>query len=129
MNSRGMQFSGGIGKEMSNLIVDGTTSVDMFGYDLARFPNAKHLSDPDWVHQTTHESEVRSYWIGYPTRQRFAGRNVRKSPLWEDCLRAGAFFGQCGGQWEVPKFYLPDYKQELQLQDYDWLVGLSHTID
>ena len=31
-----------------------------------RFPEAKHVSDEEWLRQSVHESEVRSYWIGYP---------------------------------------------------------------
>ena len=37
MNSRGIQFSGGVGREMANLVVDGAPSLDMFAYDIARF--------------------------------------------------------------------------------------------
>ena len=38
---------------------------------------------------------------------KMAGRNFRKSPLWDACSRRGAFFGLGGGHWEVPKFYVP----------------------
>ena len=62
---------------MANLVADGATSVDMFAYDIARFPEARHVSDEEWLHQSVHESEVRTYWIGYPGRQKMAGRNVR----------------------------------------------------
>ena len=76
-------------------------------YHSTRFPEARHVSDEEWLRQSVHESEVRSYWIGYPGRQKMAGRDVRKSPLWDACSRKGAFFGVGGGHWEVPKFYLP----------------------
>ena len=76
-------------------------------YHSTRFPEARHVSDEEWLRQSVHESEVRSYWIGYPGRQKMAGRDVRKSPLWDACSRKGAFFGLGGGHWEVPKFYMP----------------------
>ena len=79
-----------------------------------RFPDAKHISDEDWLHQSVHESEVRSYWIGYPGLQKMAGRNVRKSPLWDTSSKRGAFFGLGGGHWEVPKFYMPGTTMPVQ---------------
>ena len=36
MSSRGIQLSGGMGREMANLIVNGYTEVDMFTYDINR---------------------------------------------------------------------------------------------
>ena len=37
MCSRGIQLSGGMGREMANLIVSGCTDVDMFSYDINRY--------------------------------------------------------------------------------------------
>ena len=37
MCSRGIQLSGGMGREMANLIVSGCTEVDMFSYDINRY--------------------------------------------------------------------------------------------
>ena len=51
-------------------------------------------------------------------RQKLAGRNVRKSPLWDKCSAKGAFFGLGGGHWEVPKFYMPG--SDMPVKDYDW---------
>ena len=36
MNSRGVQFCGGVGRQMADLVVDGAPSLDMFAYDIAR---------------------------------------------------------------------------------------------
>ena len=36
MNSRGIQFCGGVGRQMADLVVDGAPSLDMFAYDIAR---------------------------------------------------------------------------------------------
>ena len=36
MSSRGIQLSGGMGREMANLIVSGCTSEDMFSYNINR---------------------------------------------------------------------------------------------
>ena len=33
----GIMLAGGSGRELANMVVDGTTSVDMFGFDANRF--------------------------------------------------------------------------------------------
>ena len=57
MNSRGVQLSGGIGKEMANLIVDGVTEVDLFGYNINRFQDA-YITNQQWQEESTHEAIV-----------------------------------------------------------------------
>ena len=57
MNSRGIQLSGGFGKEMSNLIVDGVTSIDMSGYNISRF-HPSYIESEKWLDETIHESIV-----------------------------------------------------------------------
>ena len=58
LNSRGIQASGGYGKELANLISSGSTEIDMFSVDVARFQDS-YLSNQDWLDQGTHESGVR----------------------------------------------------------------------
>ena len=57
MNSRGIQLSGGVGKEMANLIVDGVTSIDMSGYSIRRFQDA-YINNEKWLDERTHEAIV-----------------------------------------------------------------------
>ena len=57
MNSRGIQLSGGVGKEMANLIVDGVTSVDMSGYNITRFQDS-YVRNKKWLDERTHEAIV-----------------------------------------------------------------------
>ena len=58
MNSRGIQYSGGLGLELSNLIVDGVTEIDMFALDIARFQNS-YIGKERWLKEGTHEAQVR----------------------------------------------------------------------
>ena len=62
MNSRGIQLSGGFGKEMSNLIVDGVTSIDMSGYNISRF-HPSYIDSEKWLDETIHESIVSCFDI------------------------------------------------------------------
>ena len=57
MNSRGIQLSGGVGKEMANLIVDGCTNIDMSGYSITRFQDA-YIKNEKWLDEYTHEAIV-----------------------------------------------------------------------
>ena len=33
----GIMLAGGCGREIANMVVEGTTSIDMFGYDVNRY--------------------------------------------------------------------------------------------
>jgi len=123
MNSRGIQLSGGMGNEMSKLLVKGTTSLNMAGYDIKRFHN-QLTNDHDWVRERTQERHVRVYWPPYPSQQPLAARNRFLSPLHTAMAERGAFFGESGG-WERPQFFLPEEK-DLNIEEYDW-YGYGET--
>ena len=76
MSSRGIQASGGMGREMAKLVSENVTDIDMFSYDLTRFQKF-YVGDDTWRKETVHEGEVRTYWCKVPTLQRLAGRNLR----------------------------------------------------
>ena len=58
MNSRGIQASGGLGREMATLVCEGRTDVDLFSHDISRFQDA-YVGDQRWQDEGTHEKEVR----------------------------------------------------------------------
>lgn len=124
MSSRGIQLSGGMGREMANLIVSRTTSVDMFTYDVNRFHKA-YIGDERWQKETIHESEVRTYWVKYPTLQKMAGRNIQASPFHSKLTDRGAFFGNVGA-FERPIFFLSEAAADLQVPAYDWYGHYGH---
>jgi len=124
MNSRGIQLSGGIGNQMAQLLVNGTTGLNMAGYDIKRFHN-KLSTDNDWVRERTQERHVRVYWPPYPSQQPLAARNRFLSPIHQDMAKRGAFFGEAGG-WERPQFFLPEEEKALKIEEYDW-YGYGET--
>ena len=105
MCSRGIQFSGGMGREMAHLITTGRTQVDMFNFDINRFDKSQ-VSEPGWVDESVHEAIERTYRVKYPTLQRMAGRNLRQSPLHPRLVQRGGFFGSSGSGFERPLFFL-----------------------
>ena len=123
MSSRGIQLSGGMGREMANLIISRRTSVDMFQYDVNRF-HQSYIGDQRWREEGVHEAEVRTYWVKYPTLQRMAGRNMYQSAFHEKLLKQGAFFGQAGGI-ERPIFFLKG-TVDLSVPNYDWYGYYGH---
>ncbi len=57
MNSRGIQASGGIGREMATLIDTGSSLVDMYNFDVTRFQDEVANSER-WLKEGTHETQV-----------------------------------------------------------------------
>ncbi len=124
MSSRGIQLSGGMGREMANLIVSGKPSIDMFMYDINRF-HSSYISNRRWQEETIHEGEVRTYWVKYPTLQRMAGRNLHHSPFHAQLMSQGAFFGSAGGI-ERPLFFLAQPGLNLSVPQYDFYGYYGH---
>ena len=65
-----IQFSGGIGREMANLIVDGAPSLDMFAYDIARYNRVVYATSMDPSPDSLRPVELSMY--------RGESRNLRK---------------------------------------------------
>ena len=69
-----MHVSGGLGFETANWITKGSPSVDMFGYDVKRFP-VSLVQNEQWLREKCHETMVRQLF-------RFTqGRNHRVAVL------------------------------------------------
>jgi len=122
MNSRGIQLSGGLGREMAELLVNRRTTLDLHNYDIKRFHN-KLKTNAVWEKQKTHEHHVKTYFVPYPTDQPLAARNMFRSPLHQTMAKSGAFFGVSAG-WERPQFYL---EEALEVLDYDWYGYYDNT--
>ena len=122
MNSRGIQLSGGLGRELAELIVNKRTNLDLHMYDVKRF-DSKLKKDPEWVKQKTHETHVKTYFVPYPTDQPLAARNMFVSPLHTNLAESGALFGVSAG-WERPQLFLTS---ENPVLGYDWYGYYGHT--
>jgi len=57
MNSAGIMYSGGFGRELANWVATGTTNADVFGFDIRRFHPDCARSD-EWLSQRSHETYV-----------------------------------------------------------------------
>ena len=78
MNSRGIQMSGGLGREMAELMVNKRTNFDMHKYDVKRFHSGLR-SDKSWVKSKTQERHVKTYHVPIPWDQPLAERDKIRS--------------------------------------------------
>lgn len=101
----GISAAGGVGRATAELIVNGSTSLDMYELDVSRFlglhNNRKFLRD------RVKEVPGMHYALQYPHHEFKTGRNLRMSPIYPKLRAAGAIFGQVMG-YERPSWFQLD---------------------
>lgn len=97
----GFSQSGGVGKLAAEWMVEGEPSLDMFGWDMARFG--------DWADRAFTKARVADQYahrfkIHFPGEERSAGRPARTRPAHGVQAGMGAVFGLNTG-WEHPLYF------------------------
>jgi dimethylglycine dehydrogenase len=97
----GFSQSGGVGKLAAEWMVEGEPSLDMFGWDMARFG--------DWAGRGFTKARVADQYahrfkIHFPGEERSAGRPARTRPAYDLQAGMGAVFGLNTG-WEHPLYF------------------------
>ncbi|RBI85648.1 dehydrogenase [Rhodosalinus halophilus] len=97
----GFSQNGGLGRLAAEWMVEGEPSLDLFGWDLARFG--------DWATKDFTKARVRDQYahrfaIHFPGEEREAGRPVRTRPAYGMQREMGAKFGLNYG-WEHPLYF------------------------
>jgi 4-methylaminobutanoate oxidase (formaldehyde-forming) len=100
--AHGLAGAGGIGKIMSEWIVDGRPEWDVWPLDLRRF--GRQYRSRDYTLARAYEALSEYYDIKYPGQERQAGRPLRISPVYQRHRELGAAFGEKGG-WERVNWY------------------------
>lgn len=95
MNSQGIIFAPGIGRELAAWILAGTPQFDASAVDARRF--SRHQDNRRYLHDRTREGLGRLYAMHWPNLQMSTGRNVRRSPLHHRVAALGAVFGEING--------------------------------
>ena len=103
--AHGIAGAGGMGGAMSEWIIDGEPSLDLWKMDLRRFGDAYRKRDYTLVR--TVEVYSTYYDIHYPNEERQAGRPLRLSPTYPRLTALGASFGEKSG-WERPNWFEPN---------------------
>ena len=104
MNSIGLQSAGGVGKVVAEWIRDGHPPVDLWEVDVRR--SMPFQINRKYLRARVSESLGLLYATHWPFRQFETARGVRKSPLHDRLLAAGACFGEAFG-WERANWYAP----------------------
>ena len=105
LNSIGIQSAGGLGKALSEWIVNGYPPLDLWGNDIRRmypFQGTQH-----YLQNRVTETLGLLYDNHYPYRQMETVRNVRHSPVHEKLKERNACFGEAAG-WERPNWFAPE---------------------
>ena len=105
LNSIGLQSAGGIGKVMTEWMRDGHPPADLWEVDVRR--NMPFQGNRKYLRERVSESLGLLYATHFPFRQYETARGVRKSPIHDRLVAAGACHGEAFG-WERPNWYAPE---------------------
>jgi dimethylglycine dehydrogenase len=100
----GFSQSGGLGRLAAEWIIDGEPTLDMFGWDLARFGT---WAGRDFTKARVRDQYTNRFKIHFPNEERPAGRPVRVRPAYEMQRAMGGVFGLNFG-WEHPLWFAAD---------------------
>ncbi len=128
LNSIGLQSAGGIGKVMSTWIRDGRPPLDLWEVDVRR--NMRFQGNRKYLRERVTESLGLLYATHWPYRQYDSARGVRRSPLYDRLVSAGACHGEAFG-WERPNWYAtdgvkPEYQYSYGRQNWFELSAQEH---
>ena len=105
-NSIGIQSAGGVGKVLSEWIVNGYPPMDLWDVDIRRFHPFQ--ANENYLKERTKESLGLLYAMHWPFRQPETSRGVRKSVLHDRLKKSGACFGEMSG-WERANWFAEDF--------------------
>lgn len=97
----GFSQSGGLGKLAAEWMIDGEPTLDMFGWDLARFG---HWAGKAFTKARVQDQYSHRFKIHFPGEERAAGRPVRTRPVFAVQKEMGGVFGLNYG-WEHPLWF------------------------
>jgi 4-methylaminobutanoate oxidase (formaldehyde-forming) len=103
--AHGIAGAGGVGRVMSEWLLDGEPSFDTWKMDIRRF-GAQHRSR-EFACARAVEVYRTYYDIHYPNEEREAGRPLRRSPAFPRLVELGCAFGEKSG-WERPNWFEPN---------------------
>lgn len=128
MNSQGIIFAPGVGRELADWIISGSPQFDAFDVDVRRFSQTQN--NRRFLHERTREGLGRLYAMHWPQLQMSTGRNIRRSPLHERLASLGASFGEIN-LWERANWYeepgtSPEYKYSYTRANWFDRVAVEH---
>ncbi|NNJ69102.1 MAG: GcvT family protein [Boseongicola sp.] len=121
-NSIGIQSAGGAGMALAQWMDTGEKPFDLGDVDISRMQpfqgNARYL------HDRSTETLGLLYADHYPYRQKATARGIRRTPLHEHLLKAGAVMGETAG-WERANWFA----NEGQTPEYEYSWGRQNWFE
>jgi sarcosine dehydrogenase len=127
-NAHGIAAGGGAGRMLSEWILEGRPSLDLWSVDIRRFGD--HHQQLDYVRDRTLELYGKHYSIAWPEDEHASGRKLRVSPLYSRLEEQGAVFGSKFG-WERANWFAPEGAEAIETPSFGkpgWFeaVGAEH---
>jgi dimethylglycine dehydrogenase len=97
----GFSQNGGLGRLSAEWMVEGEPTLDMFGWDMARYG---HWAGKAFTKARVGDQYANRFKIHFPNEERAAGRPARVRPAYEMQKEMGAHFGLNFG-WEHPLWF------------------------
>jgi 4-methylaminobutanoate oxidase (formaldehyde-forming) len=107
--AHGIAGAGGVGRAISEWVLDGQPSFDCWKMDIRRF-GAQYRSR-EFALARAIEVYRTYYDIHYPNEERHAGRPLRRSPAYARLVELGCAFGE-KSSWERPNWFTPNERDE-----------------
>ncbi|SFA69114.1 4-methylaminobutanoate oxidase (formaldehyde-forming) [Poseidonocella pacifica] len=119
-NSIGIQSAGGAGMALAAWMDTGEKPFDLGDVDIARMQPFQ--GNKTYLFERSTETLGLLYADHFPYRQKATARGIRRSPLHEHLLRAGAVMGELAG-WERANWFAepgqtPEYAYSWQRQNW-----------
>ncbi len=112
----GFSQNGGLGKLAAEWMVEGEPSLDLFGWDMARYG---HWAGKDFTKARVEDQYANRFKIHFPNEEREAGRPVRVRPAYQMQQEMGARFGLNYG-WEHPLYFDADTEDSAGFARQPW---------
>ena len=111
----GFSQSGGLGRLAAEWMIEGEPTLDMFGWDLARYG---HWASKSFTKARVRDQYAHRFKIHFPNEEREAGRPVRLRPAHAMQSEMGAVFGLNYG-WEHPLWFARPGEEAFETYGYE----------
>lgn len=110
----GFSQNGGLGRLSAEWMVEGEPTMDMFGWDMARYGD---WAGKDFTKARVGDQYANRFKIHFPNEERAAGRPARVRPAYEMQKEMGAHFGLNFG-WEHPLWFAAEGEPDAETYGY-----------
>ena len=123
----GIAGAGGVGKLISEWILEGEPSIDTHEMNIRRF--GPHLTNLDYLTESCREVYRYYYHLHFPNDESEWGRPLRTSPFYPRLKDLGAVFGQKNG-WERVNYFEPGKPwRQAGADQKNWVWGKPDFFD